>query len=120
MEDEAPVRRVAREVLQRYGYNVLEARRGEEALTICQRHPAAIHMVVTDVVMPGMSGPELVERLGALRPEIKVLYTSGYPGEAIAHRGLLDQGITFLQKPFAVAELARKVREALEGEAVSG
>jgi PAS domain S-box-containing protein len=120
VEDEAPVRRVAREVLRRYGYKVLEARRGEEALAICQDHPGVIHLVVTDVVMPGMSGPELVQQLSVLRPGIKVLFASGYPGEAIAHHGILDQGVAFLQKPFSVAELASKVREVLEGEAVRG
>jgi len=84
VEDEAPVRRVALHALQRYGYTVLEAALPSEALTICRDHAGRIDLVVTDVVMPGMSGPDLVQQLLVMRPGLKVLLSSGYPGEAIA------------------------------------
>ncbi len=114
VEDEAPVRRVALHALQRYGYTVLEAALPSVALTICRDHPGRIDLVVTDVVMPGMSGPDLAQQLLAMRPGLKVLLSSGYPGEAIAHRGELLAGLAFLPKPFTPVSLARKVREVLD------
>src|SRR5712691_6237983 len=117
VEDEAAVRRVALHSLQRYGYTVLEAALPSEALTICREHTGKIDLVVTDVVMPGMSGPDLAEQLLALRPGLKVLLSSGYPGEAIAHRGELFSGLAFLPKPFTPIALARKVREVLDAPA---
>ncbi len=114
VEDEAPVRRVALHALQRYGYTVLEAALPSEALTICRDHAGRIDLVVTDVVMPGMSGPDLVQQLLVMRPGLKVLLSSGYPGEAIAHRGELLAGVAFLPKPFTPVGLARKVREVLD------
>src|SRR6266571_4252005 len=114
VEDEAPVRRVALHSLQRYGYTVLEAALPSEALTICRDHPGRIDLVVTDVVMPGMSGPDLAQQLLVMRPGLKVLLSSGYPGEAIAHRGELLAGVAFLPKPFTPVGLARKVREVLD------
>ena len=118
VEDEAPVRRVALHALQRYGYTVLEAALPSEALTICKEHSGKIDLVLTDVVMPGMSGPDLAKQLLAQRPGLKVLFSSGYTGEAIAHRGEILSGLAFLPKPFTPMTLARKVREVLDAPAV--
>ena len=113
VEDEAEVRALARESLEASGYQVLEAGRPGEALRLAEEHTGSIHLIVTDVVMPEMSGRALVERLTHLRPGAKVLYMSGYTHNAIVHQGALDQGIVFLQKPFTPGALARKVREVL-------
>jgi two-component system cell cycle sensor histidine kinase/response regulator CckA len=115
-EDEEIVRELAREVLEAYGYQVLVATNGGSALLICERHKEPIHLLVTDVVMPEMSGRELADRLSQLRPEMKVLYMSGYTDNAIVHQGVLDEGANFIQKPFAPNALARKVREVLDRE----
>ncbi len=115
-EDEEVVRTLAREVLETYGYRVLEAANGGAALLICERHEEPIHLLITDVVMPEMSGRELADRLAALRPEMKVLYMSGYTDNAIVHQGVLDEEANFIQKPFAPRRLARKVREVLDEE----
>jgi YesN/AraC family two-component response regulator len=94
----------------------LEASNGEEALRIAQEHSSQqIHLMVTDVVMPGMSGRELADCISSLRPEMKVIYNSGYTNNAIVHHGVLDQGMVFLQKPFTGSVLTRKVREVLDG-----
>jgi len=114
VEDEDSVRALARMTLQRQGYKVLEARHGGEALLLCERHPEPIHLLATDVVMPQMSGRELAERLLPLRPEMKVLYMSGYMDDAIVRHGLLDASVPFLQKPYTPAALATKVREVLD------
>jgi two-component system cell cycle sensor histidine kinase/response regulator CckA len=114
-EDADVVRDLARLALLQSGYTVLEARTGEEALLICERHEGPIHLLLTDVVMPGgMSGRQLAERLATLRPGMKVLYMSGYTDNAIAHHGVLEPGMAFLQKPFTPASLAHKVRETLD------
>ena len=97
---------------------VLEAALPSEALTICRDHSGKIDLVLTDVVMPGMSGPDLVKQLLAQRPGLKVLFSSGYTGEAIAHRGELLSGLAFLPKPFTPLTLARKVREVLDAPVV--
>ncbi len=117
VEDEEGVRTLVREVLVRHGYTVLAARHGGEALLICERHEGPIHLMVTDVVMPEMSGRELAERLAPLHPAMKVLYVSGYTDDAIVHHGVLDRRTPFLEKPFSPDALARKVREVL-GSAV--
>ena len=117
MEDAQRVRAVVREILEMSGYVVLEARHGAEALEISNRHAGSIHLLVTDVVMPQMSGRELAQRLATLRPEMKVLYMSGYTDDAIVRHGVLASGIAFLSKPFTPDALALKVREVLDGVA---
>jgi len=114
VEDEASLRELIRECLEATGYAVLEARHGVEALEICERHEGPIHLLVTDVVMPQMSGRELGERVRALRPDIQVLYMSGYTDDAVVLHGVLAEDMAFLQKPFTAEALARKVRELLD------
>jgi two-component system, cell cycle sensor histidine kinase and response regulator CckA len=113
VEDEESVRQLVRETLESKGYKVLEADHGDAALQIATAHPGQIDMLITDVVMPGMSGRELSAKLCASYPQTKVLYLSGYTEDAIAHEGVLDSGTAFLQKPFTLQMLARKVREVL-------
>jgi len=113
VEDEEAVRTMISRVLQGSGYTVLEACQGREAIEVCRKHPGPIHLMVTDVIMPQMSGRELAERLAAVRPETKVLFMSGYPDNAIVHHGVLDPGTAFLQKPFTLTALENKVREVL-------
>ncbi len=117
VEDAEAIRSLARKVLTAQGYTVLEAGDGAEALKIAQRHAGPLHLVLTDVVMPGMGGRELAQRLAPLRPELKLVYMSGYTGDAVVHRGLLDDGLPFLAKPFTPEDLALKVRVALDSPA---
>jgi CheY-like chemotaxis protein len=112
-EDDDMVRKLTSEVLSLYGYQVLEAANGGTALLICEHHKEPIDLLITDVIMPGMSGRELANRLSQLRPEMKVLYMSGYTDNAIVHQGVLDEEANFIQKPFAPDALARKIREML-------
>jgi CheY-like chemotaxis protein len=115
VEDEQSVRDLARAVLEECGYVVLEARDGARALDVCRDHPDPIHLLLTDVVMPGMSGSLLADRARALRPKMKILFMSGYTDDAIVHHGVLDEGTPFLQKPFSPDALALRVREVIDG-----
>jgi len=114
VEDAEEVRRLAMQILKRQGYHVLDAPNGIEALQLCRQKKEDIHLLLTDVVMPQMGGKELSEQIRLLRPEIRVLFTSGFTDDAIARQGILDPGITFLQKPFSPVSLSRKVREVLD------
>jgi response regulator RpfG family c-di-GMP phosphodiesterase len=117
VEDEASVRDLAHRLLNQQGYKVLEAANGEEALRVVQEHIGEkIHLLLTDVVMPQMGGKELANQLKLLRPDVKVLYTSGYTDDAIVHHGVLEPGTHFLQKPFSPKTLSHKVREVLDRE----
>jgi CheY-like chemotaxis protein len=119
VEDDAALKGLISKALQKYGYAVWEAANGDEALAICDKKRGPIHLLLTDVVMPQMGGRELAERLAQLRPEIKVLYMSGYTTNAVVHHGVLDAGINFIQKPVKILSLIQKVREVLEAEAPS-
>jgi CheY-like chemotaxis protein len=116
VEDEESVRELVRETLKSRGYTVMEAADGVAGLKAAEAHQGTIDILITDVVMPGMSGQELAQRVAAARPQIKVLYLSGYTEDAIIHEGVLEPGTAFLQKPFTLHALARKVREVLRGE----
>ena len=113
VEDETNLRRMGRRYLENQGYTVLDAADGASALQISNSYPSPIHLLLTDVVMPGMNGQELAQSLSALRPETKVLYMSGYTEDAIGHNGILEEGIILLQKPFTLPALKEKVRETL-------
>ena len=113
VEDEEMIRHLIREMLSRQGYQVLEASGGGDAIDLCSRFRGTIHLMLTDVVMPTMSGVELSKRLASRQPSMKVLFMSGYTGNAIVHQGILEPGIAFLQKPFTLGTLARKIRVVL-------
>lgn len=118
VDDEVTLRGLLARMLRLYGYTVLEAGHGREALAVCGAHTGLIHAVVTDVVMPEMEGHELVRTLAALRgAPIRTLYISGYPGIDLVGRGVLEPTERFLQKPLSVAELVRMLRELLDAPA---
>jgi CheY-like chemotaxis protein len=114
VEDEEAVRRLVSAVLESSGYKLLIARQGDEAFSLADGHKGPIKLLLTDMVMPGISGPELAGRLTAGRPEMKVLYMSGYTDDTVVRHHLLDPDTPFLQKPFKTESLARKVREVLD------
>jgi two-component system cell cycle sensor histidine kinase/response regulator CckA len=114
VEDEPALRAMVRSVLESKGYKVLEARHGEDALVVTELHRGPIDLLLTDVVMPGMSGRELAEHLVSANPKTKVLYMSGYTDDAIVHHGVLGSDMAFLQKPFSPDSVVRKVREVLD------
>jgi PAS domain S-box-containing protein len=115
VEDEPNVRRLVRAMLAKQGYTVLESRKVHEAIQICNDYHDPIHLLLTDVVMPGRSGPELAEELVKLHPEMRVLYMSGYADTAVIRHGVLRPNTAFIQKPFVSEDLNKKVREVLEG-----
>jgi PAS domain S-box-containing protein len=114
VEDEEDVRRLTVRILQRQGYKVLEASGGNEALVLSKERKEPIHMVLTDVVMPGISGPQLTDQLINLHPKMKVLYMSGYTDNAVFHHGVLEKGVNYIQKPFTIDGLMKKMREVLD------
>ncbi|MFH1888447.1 MAG: PAS domain S-box protein [Pseudomonadota bacterium] len=114
VEDEGQILRLAQRILSRLGYRVLTAQTPGEALILAEKHPDPLNLLITDVVMPGMNGRELSERLTALKPGVKVLFMSGYTADVIAHHGVLAEGLHFIQKPFIQGPLARKVRSVLD------
>ncbi len=115
VEDEDSVRSLTREFLERAGYTVLEAREPFEALALGAKHADELHLLITDVIMPGLSGPELAERIKLCQPEIRVLYVSGYADEAMVSHRLLEHGAAFVEKPFDRSTLASRVRDLLDG-----
>jgi len=114
VEDEEGVRKLAVQILSRHGYRVLEAANGESALQICEESKEPIHLLVSDVVMPEISGPDFARRVKFFLPEIQVLFMSGFPDNALLQHGILEQGVYFLQKPFSIEGLTKKVREVLD------
>lgn len=118
VEDENNLRQLARQYLETQGYRILEAADGAAALQIANGHKGAIHLLLTDVVMPGMNGREMAEKIVAQRPDVRVLFMSGYTENVIGHDGLLDAGVNLLQKPFTLPTLKEKVRELLDSEAM--
>ena len=114
VEDDTPIRKLITTALRKYGYKVLEAGLGGEALLICERQEAPIHLMLTDVVMPQISGSALAERLNLLHPEMKVLFMSGYTENGIVHHGVLNSNVNFISKPFRMQALVQKVREVLD------
>jgi CheY-like chemotaxis protein len=114
VEDVAAVRDIERRVLQRKGYKVLEASDADAAASVSAAYAGPIHLLLTDVVLPGTNGRELAERLKVARPSLAVLFTSGYTADAVTRLGILERGLAFMQKPFAPDMLERKVRETLD------
>ncbi|MBW2014128.1 MAG: response regulator, partial [Deltaproteobacteria bacterium] len=114
VEDDDMLCRMAQKILETHGYTVLSAHNSDEALKIANYHHDSIHLLLTDLVIPGMNGKELAGRIESILPGIKVLYMSGYTDNAIAHHGVLDRDINFIQKPFSPNDLVQKVREVLD------
>ncbi|HUO25002.1 MAG TPA: ATP-binding protein [Candidatus Aquilonibacter sp.] len=118
VEDEANLRYLARQYLQKQGYRVIEAADGAVAMQIAVAHEGVIHLLLTDVIMPGMNGRELAQRISEIRPNVKILYMSGYTENVIGHNGMLDAGVRLLQKPFNLRDLKDKVREVLDSSPI--
>lgn len=114
VEDDDLVRRAAQAILKRNGYSVLEAQDGDHALALSQSHGGEIHLMLTDVVMPNMTGRELVREIASARPGLKVVYMSGYTNDEALRRAVVDEGAPFVQKPFTLNTLLGKIREVLD------
>jgi two-component system, cell cycle sensor histidine kinase and response regulator CckA len=117
VEDDDMIRHLVQKVLKANGYTVLAAGNGADAERMASAHDGPIHLLMTDVVLPGLNGRQVAERLGAQRPDMRVLFLSGYTDDAIVHHGVLEAGVAFLQKPFPPGVLVRKVREVLDSPA---
>jgi two-component system, cell cycle sensor histidine kinase and response regulator CckA len=115
VENEAAIRNLLQVALQRNGYTVLAAESAREALALVRSHTGAIHLLITDVVMPDMDGPELVGHLSTIRPETRTLFMSGYMDDTLGDRGILSTNANFIQKPFSPRTIAQRVREILDG-----
>ena len=113
VEDEKSVLRLVKNILEGQGYSVLSAEMPGEAIRLAKEHDGEIQLLITDVVMPEMNGRDLARNLQSLYPDIRRLFMSGYTANVIAHHGVLDPGVHFLQKPFSVQDLGAKIREAL-------
>ena len=118
VEDEANLRYLARQYLEKQGYKVIEAADGAVAMQIAVAHEAIIHLLLTDVIMPGMNGRELAQRIAEIRPNVKILYMSGYTENVIGHNGIMEPGVRLLQKPFNLRDLKSKVREVLDASPI--
>jgi two-component system, cell cycle sensor histidine kinase and response regulator CckA len=114
VEDDEAILDLSTMILEELGYTVLAAHTPVYALHLVEEHPGDIHLLITDVVMPEMNGRELAEKLRVIRPQLKCLYMSGYTADVMAHRGILDEGVNFIQKPFGSDALAAKVRQVLD------
>ncbi len=114
VEDEETILRLSADILTNFGYTVLSAKTPKEALALVETHPADIHLLITDVVMPEMNGKELADKIVHLKPAIKIMYMSGYTSDIIIHRGVLQENVHFLQKPFTIDSITTKVREVLD------
>lgn len=114
VEDEEPLRKVIIELLTQIGYNVLSAANGKEAVEVAQTYPGTIHLLITDVIMPEIAGPELAKELCATRSDMKVIYISGYADGSLAPEGVLNPGTVLVSKPFSVRTLSAKMREVLD------
>ena len=119
VEDEGSVLKLALSILERLGYRVYSASSAEEALILAEGSRNPVDLLITDVVMPGMNGRELADKMVKIYPEIKILYTSGYPENVIAHHGMLDEGLNFIGKPYTMSTLAKKIREVIEKDSSS-
>jgi len=113
VEDDPGIRDLSTKILSRCGYHVLAAGGGEEAREICERHEGTIHLLLSDVVMPGMNGPMVAEMLTRMRPGLKVVFMSGYTDDLVVRHGVMERGVPFLQKPFTPERLANKIVEVL-------
>ena len=116
VEDEPAILNLSKLMLEKQGYRVLTAGTPGEAIRLAEEHTGEIHLLMTDVVMPEMNGRDLAKKLLSLYPNLKRLFMSGYTANVIAHHGVLDEGVHFIQKPFSGKDLVAKVREALDGE----
>ena len=115
VENEAAIRNLLQMALRKNGYTVLAAESGREALHLVSAHSGPIHLLITDVMMPDIDGPELVRRLSAIRPETRTLFMSGYMDDALGEQGVLPSSVNFIQKPFSPSTIAQKVRDILDG-----